>query len=116
MYEAIETSRIINAFLRCVPGTFVRDYVGTGGFLQIRRGRRLIASNDSNEVYETAAETLCTLNPGWTPRTTFVKGVVTKNPGWQVQMRVAGKKLSPYERRKIEKHLGFPIFDKVGHA
>ena len=113
MYQAIYTNRIISAFLKNVPGTFVRDYLHNGGFLQVLRGGKVVRSWDSNETYAVPAQQLCYLAPGWTPRTTFVKGVVTKRPGWQVQMREAGKKLRPEEIKKIERDLGFPIFQQA---
>ena len=110
MYEAITTNRIITAILNAVPGTFVRDYTWNRGFLQVRRGRKEVGSNDSNEVYSVPAQTIITLAPGWTPRTTFVKGAVTVRPGWQVQARVAAQKLTVAEQRKVERELGFPMF------
>lgn len=101
---------MINAVLASVPGTFVRDYLHNGGFLQIRRGRKEVGSADSNEVYSVPAETLCYFQPGWTPRTTFVKGAVTKVPGWQVQARLLWGRLNPDERKRVERKLGFPLF------
>lgn len=110
VYQAITTNRIIAAVLNNVPGTFVRDYTAGKGFLQIRRGNKEVASHDSNERYSVPAETIMTLAPGWTPRTTFVKQAVTIRPGWQVQARVAAQKLTPCQIRHIERELGFPMF------
>lgn len=110
MYEAITTSRIINAILHAVPDTFVRDYTANKGFLQVRRGRKEVASEDSNWVYSVPAETIMTLAPGWTPRTTFAKQAVTIRPGWQVQARVAAQKLTVSQQRMVERELGFPMF------
>lgn len=113
MYEAVETSRLTNAILSVVPDTFVRDYIGGGGFLQIRRREKIVYSHDSDESYRVPAETLCILRPGWTPRSAIMAGAKMLSPGWQIEMRKMEKHIEPEQREAIERAIGFPIFRKA---
>lgn len=113
MYGGMETSRIIRAFQRWVPGCFVRDYTGNRGFLVIARGQTTMFDSSKNTDQFTRglpAETLANLSPGYTPEKSIYSGMTLIRPGWRYEMRRAGMYLTDYQKRKIQKDLGHPVF------
>lgn len=106
---SIEHGRIINAFLRCVPGSYVRDYRDQGGYIVICKDYKSIKWGDQQstaKVYKSVpATTLVNLPRGnVTPDSKFV-GLKLHRPGWRVEFRRARRHLSDAQMRRITRML-----------
>ena len=111
--SSIDTSKLISAILRNVPGTFVRDYRDNGGWINIARGARTIWDNDKDTEKLSAnlpAETLCSLPPGQVQAPSLYNGVRLVRPGWRIEMRRCGRYIDPEQARRIEKDVGMRVF------
>lgn len=107
---SIESGRIINAFLRSVPGTYVRDYRANGGYIVVCKDYRTIKWKDqlsTAKVYkQVPATTLVNLPRGnVTPDSKFM-GLKMHRPGWRLEFRRASKHLSHLQKRQITRMLG----------
>lgn len=108
MHQGIETAKLIDAIVRSVPGSYVRDYRESGGYLTVCRGYKTIRneSDGSNHVFP--AELLCNLTPGWTPRPTLMLGSRPLYPGWQQELRKLGRVITAKQRGRIIARLRRP--------
>ena len=110
MYDgAIDHGKIINAFLRSVPGSYVRDYRDNGGFITICRDYKSIKWGDGLSTAKVEklvpATTLANLPRGnVTPDSKFV-GLKLDRPGWRVEFRRASQHLSDAQMRRITRML-----------
>ena len=111
MYETIETAKLIRALTRAIPGSYIRDHRGNGGWLDLMRGVRPIFDYSRwSDDRAWPAETLFNLRPGFMPRPALFNGVKMVSPGWQLQFRNLAPKLGSEQKRKIEKELGMRVF------
>lgn len=94
--------------VRTVPGTYVRDYRPSGGYLTICRGAKEVRVAWSNGLETVPRALLCNLTPGWTPRPTLMAGAVPVAPGWQMEMRKLARAITPNQRGQIARLLGRP--------
>lgn len=132
----IDTSRVIEAITRSVPGTFVRDYREKGGEIMLCRGMIPITDDHSGHDHKVPDEVLMVLRRGFIheedeysemqvvePKLIFdpvfkmnkfverMKTVrVLKNPGWRTQFKKMRSKLTPTQRKKIEQELEMKVF------
>lgn len=106
---SIPHDRIIEAFQRHVPGTYVRDYRDRGGFIVICRDYRDLPWRDqttTRNVYRQApATTLVNLPRGNVTSATLYRGLRLDRPGWRQEFRKAMRHLSEQQMRKITKTL-----------
>ena len=106
---SLETSRVINAFQRAVPDTYIRDYRENGGYIVIARNYRTIkwADGQSTQRVEKAvpAITLVNLPAGYITAADRYNGLRLDRPGWRSQFRKAAKHLSEGQMRRITKDL-----------
>ena len=109
-YGSIETSRIIEAFHRNVPGCYVRDYRDQGGFITICRDYRDIPWRDQLTTTKTyrqiPATTLVSLPRGNVTSATLYRGIALVRTGWRIQFRKAMRYLTEIQMRGITKFLG----------
>jgi len=109
-YGSLEHSRIIEAFTRTVPGSYVRDYRDRGGYIVICRDYRDIPWNDqttTRRVYKRVpAVTLVNLPRGNVTSATIYSGLRLTRPGWRQEFRKSMRHLSDDQMRKITKMLG----------
>lgn len=110
MYNgAISHDRIISAFQRHVPGSYVRDYREQGGFITICRQTRTIPWRDQTttrkEYRQIPAITLCNLPRGFVTASSHFAQFRLIRPGWRVEFRRAAKHLSDVQMRRITKDL-----------
>jgi len=109
-YGSLGHDRILEAFRRCVPGTFVKDYRDNMGFITVCRGYRDIKWKDqqsSPNVYRSVpAETLVSIPRGNVTSATHYHGQALHRTGWRLEFRKAMKMLSEYQMRAITKFLG----------
>ena len=111
MYDgSIEHGRIINAFLRCVPGTYVRDYRDNGGFIVVCKDYRTIKWGDQTTTTRVErsvpATTLVNLPRGYVTADSKFVGLKLHRPGWRVEFRRARKHLSDHQMHRITRMLG----------
>lgn len=110
MYDSsLDTGRIIEAFTRCVPGSYVRDYRDSGGYITVCRYYKDLPWRDqttTRKVYrQVPAVTLLNLPRGQvTPQTRFC-GVRLDRPGWRQEFRKAMRHLTETQMRNITKVL-----------
>lgn len=109
-FDSLETGLLIDAVLRAIPGTFVRDFREIGGFIAVMRGSRAIYDASRNTAEEWPAETLLSLPPERVTKKDLVAGIAIKRPGWQRQIRSLRERISPLQAKLIEKALRRPIF------
>lgn len=110
MYQgSIETGTIINAFQRHVPGCYVRDYRGNGGFIVIARYYRDIPWTDQTTTRkverQVPAITLVNLPRGNVTAASMFSGLKLHRPGWRVEFRKAMRHLTDNQMRRITKEL-----------
>ena len=108
---SIETGKIIAAFQRAVPDTYVRDYRENGGYIVICRNYRNIMWGGGGQTTakverQIPAITLCNLPPGNVTAPTFFNGLRLHRPGWRREFKRASRHLSETQMRQITKYLG----------
>lgn len=108
-YGSIETGKIIEAFRRFVPGTYVRDYRDSGGFITLCRNYKDLQWNDqttTRKVYrQVPAVTLCNLPRGYVTSATLYRGLALERTGWRIEFRRAMRHLSEVQQRAITEFL-----------
>lgn len=109
-FDSLETGPLINAILRAIPGTFVRDFREIGGWISIMRGTRTLRDESRNTSDAWPAETLLSLPPERVTKKDLVAGVAVKRPGWQRQIRNLYPRITPLQAKQIERLLRRPIF------
>jgi len=106
---SIEHGRIISAFQRHVPGTYVRDYSDRGGYIVICRDYRTIKwggqTTTTKEERQVPAITLCNLPRGNVTAMSRFVGLKLDRPGWRQELRRASKHLSDSQKRAITREL-----------
>jgi hypothetical protein len=109
-YGSLETSRIIEAFRRNVPGCYVRDYRDKGGFITICRDYKDIPWRDQITTTKTyrqvPAVTLASLPRGNVTSATLYRGIALERTGWRIQFRNAMRHLTERQMRRITEFLG----------
>jgi hypothetical protein len=109
-YGSIETSRIIEAFQRYVPDTYVRDYRDNGGYIVICRGLKDIPWKDqttTKRVYRQVPKvTLANLPRGFVTSATRYVGLKLDRPGWRREFRRSMRHLTTNQMRAITDFLG----------
>ena len=110
MYHgSIGHDRILEAYRRYVPGTFVRDQRDRNGFIAVCRGTRDIpwgGQTTTTPVYrEVPDETLVSIPRGNVTAPTLYRGVALERPGWREQFRKSMKFLSDNQMKRITKFL-----------
>ena len=110
MYNgSLETSRIISAFQRHVPGSYVRDYRDKGGFIVIARNYKTIKwggqTTTTKVERQVPAITLVNLPRGFITAATRYKGLKLDRPGWRTEFRRAARHLSDSQMRRITREL-----------
>lgn len=107
---SFEHGKIIEAFKRCVPGTYVRDFRGNNGYITVCRGYRDIkwkGQTTTTKVYEKAIDTtLVNLPRGNVTAATRYRGLALDRPGWRAQFREAERHLSRDQMKAITRFLG----------
>ena len=111
MYQgSFEHGRIIDAFTRAVPGSYVRDYRANGGYITVCRDYMDIPWRDqltTRQVYRQVPKvTLVNLPRGNVTAATLFKGLRLSRPGWRREFRKAMQHLSDAQMRRITKALG----------
>ena len=100
---------IISAFLRNVPGTYVRDYRSRGGYIVICKDYRSIKWGDQTTTTKVErsipATTLINLPRGNVTAPTRYKGLRLDRPGWRREFRRAMRFLSDAQMRRITRAL-----------
>lgn len=111
MYQgSLPHDRIIEAFSRAVPGSYVRDYRDKGGFITICRDYRDIPWKEqlsAPPVYrQVPAVTLVSIPRGNVTPATQYRSLRLERTGWRIQFRNAMKHLTYVQMRRITKALG----------
>jgi hypothetical protein len=109
-FDSIPHDDIIRAFLRNVPGTYVRDYRDNGGYIVICKDYRDIKWGRSGTTTEKVARqipavTLVNLPQGNVTKASRYHGFKLDRPGWKHEFRKAAIYLTPDQRRRITKAL-----------
>ncbi len=107
---------IIRAFTRVVPDCYVRDYrpeIGKSGWLNICRGYKRTTDYSTGHTWVVPAETLCVLPKGAVQAPSIFRGAELLRPGWRLEMRGAGSKLTRNQRHEIERELRCKVFGGV---
>jgi hypothetical protein len=121
-FNSIPHDDIIRAFLRNVPGAYVRDYRDNGGYITICKNYRDIkwgSKGGADKVsYQIPAITLVNLPQGNVTMASRYYGLKLDRPGWKHEFRKAAIYLSDDQRRRITKALKrdqvfFPPFGDV---
>jgi len=106
---SIDHDRIISAFTRNVPGSYVRDYRENGGYITICKNYRTIKWGDqtttSKVEKQVPATTLCNLPRGNVTAASQFAGLRLLRPGWRVEFRRASTHLTDAQKRRITKTL-----------
>lgn len=110
MYNSsIYHGSIIEAFLRAVPGSYVRDYRDNGGYITVCRYYKDLPWRDqlsTRKVYrQVPAITLLNLPRGQVTAATLYDGVRMMRPGWRQEFRKAARYLTSTQMRRITKAL-----------
>jgi len=110
MYQgSLETSKVINAFTRAVPDSYVRDYSDGNGYVTVCRHYRTIRWADqtttSAEYRSVPATTLISVPRGYVTAPDRYRGLRLDRPGWRTQFRKAMRYLSDSQMRRITKEL-----------
>lgn len=109
-YGSISHDRIIEAFLRNVPGSYVRDYRDKGGYITIARGYKDIPWGEqmstTKTYYKVPVDTLVSIPKGQVTSTTYHRGLALERPGWREQFRKAMRHLTYQQMKDITKALG----------
>jgi len=110
MYQgSLETSKVINAFARSVPDTYVRDYRENGGYIVVARGYQTIkwgGQTTTTKVERSVPHvTLVNLPGGYVTAADRFHGLRLSRPGWRSQFRKAMRFLSDGQMRRITKEL-----------
>ena len=107
---SLDHGRIIEAFRRCVPGSYVRDYRAGGGFLTICRDYRDIKWKDQTTTAkverQVPATTLASIPRGDVTSATIYRGLALERPGWRREFRRAAENQSKDQMKAITKFLG----------
>ncbi len=107
---SFEHGKIIEAYTRNVPGTYVRDYRDNGGYITICRGYKDIKWRDqtttANVYRQVPKETLVNLPRGNVTAATIYSGVTLVRPGWRTEFRKSMMYTSRDQQKRIEKFLG----------
>ena len=111
MYDSsLDHGKIINAFLRAVPDSYVRDYRSNGGYITVCRHYRDIKWRDqtttSKVERQVPAITLVNLPRGTVRPQTRFEGLCLARPGWRQEFRRAMPYLTYAQMRRITKILG----------
>ena len=108
---------IITAFMRNVPGVYVRDYRDSGGYIVICRNYRDILWNDQTTTRKVErsvpAVTLFNLPRGYMTKRTLYAGLRLHRPGWKQEFRRAAQHLTDTQRRRIVRDLRANVFEGV---
>lgn len=110
---SIDHSRLIDAILREVPGSYLRDYSANKGWLTICRGYKTIHDSFRDTDKLTAnlpAETLACFPRGQVQAASLYDGPVIKRPGWRREMRKLRGFISEPQARRIEARLKMRVF------
>ena len=115
---SIPHDRIIAAFQKHVPGTYVRDYRNNGGYITICSGYKDIRWRDQatggRVERQVPAVTLVSIPQGNVPAKTKFMGLRLHMPGWRIQFKKAASMLSLVQKRKITQELGVgQVFPEV---
>jgi len=106
---SISHDRIISAFTRHVPGSYVRDYRENGGYIVICKNYRTIKWGDGQSTSkvekQVPATTLCNLPRGNVTAASIFAGLRLERPGWRVEFRRASKHLTDVQKRAITRDL-----------
>lgn len=110
MYQgALEVSKVINAFLRAVPDSYVRDYTANNGYIVVARHYRTIKWNDgqstANVERNVPATTLINMPKGYATAADRYNGLRLDRPGWRVQFRRSMRHLTMAQMKRITKEL-----------
>ena len=110
MYDSsIDHGKIINAFLRAVPGSYVRDYRDNGGYITVCRGYKNIPWRDQTTTCKVERQvpnvTLLNLPRGNVRAQTRFEGLRLARPGWRQEFRRAMPHLTYSQMRRITKAL-----------
>jgi hypothetical protein len=112
MYDgSIDHGKIIETYLRAVPGSYVRDYRHKGGFITVCRNYRTLLWKDqttTRKAYRDVPDvTLLNLPRGPVyPRTQYA-GVRLVRPGWREQFRKSMRHISPDQMKRITRKMGY---------
>ena len=117
-YGSFEHGKIIEAFTRNVPGSYVRDYRDRGGYITICKGYKDIkwkGQTTTTKVYRTVPDiTLVNLPRGNVKSATIYSGLKLVRPGWRLEFQRAEENLSRDQMLKITRSLGAgQVFQKV---
>lgn len=106
---SIESGRILRAFELHVPGCYVRDYRGNGGYITICRDFKTIKwggqTTTTRVERQVPARTLCSLPTGNVTAATQYAGLKLHRPGWRQELRRASRYLSDAQKRAITREL-----------
>jgi hypothetical protein len=109
-FGSFEHGKIIEAFTRCVPGTYVRDYRDNGGYITICKNYKDIKWRDQTTTAkverQVPAITLVNLPRGNVTAGTRYRGLKLERPGWRIEFRRAMRHLSRDQMKAITKFLG----------
>jgi hypothetical protein len=107
---SLEHSKIIEAFMRNVPGCYVRDYRDNNGYIVICRDYKDIPWRDQtttrNVERQVPATTLANLPRGNMTAATRYRGLSLDRPGWRMEFRRAARHLSDVQMQEITDYLG----------
>ena len=105
-----EHGKVIEAFTRCVPDTYVRDFRDNNGYITVCRGYKDYkwkGQTTTTKVYsQRVLTTLVNLPRGNITAATRYRGLALDRPGWRKQFRDAQKHLSRDQMKAITKFLG----------
>lgn len=109
-FNSIPHDNIIRAFLRNVPGAYVRDYRDNGGYITICRNYRTVKwgkrGSADREYRQIPAVTLVNLPQGNVTMASRYVGLKLDRPGWKHEFRKAAIYLTEDQRRGITRDLG----------
>ncbi len=111
MYQgSIGHDRILEAFRRCVPDCFVRDYRDRDGYITVAKGLKDIRWRDQasggNVYRQVPIETLVSIPRGSVRAATQYAGITLVRPGWREQFRKAMVYMTHVQMKAITKFLG----------
>ena len=114
---SFEHGKIIEAFTRNVPGSYVRDYRDNGGYIVICKDYKDIkwkGQTTTTKVERTVpAKTLVNLPRGNVTAATRYHGLRLTRPGWREQFRKSMRHISRDQMKAITRFLGvgevFPV-------
>lgn len=116
---SIPHDRIIATFQKHVPGTYVRDYRGSGGYITLAKGYRDIRWQNQGSggpvERQVPAVTLVSIPQGNVTSATHFNGLRLTRPGWRLQFKKAASFLTLVQKHHITRDLGVgQVFPDVG--